>query len=311
MYENELEPRPERHPVISLIIVLALVGLGFVVVGPLIGFFIAIPFYEGSMMEMAEAVADPLAHPELKMPLYIMQGCATFIGLIVFPALYLTAARRSMTDFFRDQKTELIPIIITSLIVIIFMAVNSLFAEWNANIKFPEGFHEWARSREDLATELTTFMIQIDSYFELVVAMFVIAILPAIGEELVFRGLIQRELYRGTKNIHVAIWVAAILFSAIHMQFFGFVPRLLLGALFGYIYYWSGSLTLAIFAHFVNNGALVFAMYLHQKGTFEYDVESTEAVPANIIIISALLTAGLLYYFYQYFQNRKPPVPFS
>ena len=62
----------------------------------------------------------------------------------------------------------------------------------------------------------------------------VIALLPAIGEELVFRGILQRELWRGTLNIHVAIWVSAAIFSAIHMQFYGFVPRLLLGALFGY-----------------------------------------------------------------------------
>jgi uncharacterized protein len=311
MYENELEPRSERHPVISLIIVLALVGLGFVIVGPMIGFFIALPFYQGSVMDMAEAIADPLSHPELKLPLYIMQGCATFVGLIVFPSLYLATQRKSVGDFFRDQKAELIPIVTTVFVVIIFMAVNSVFIEWNANLKFPAGFDEWARDREDLATELTTFMTQINSNFEFVVAFLVIAVLPAIGEELVFRGLIQNELYRGTKNIHIAIWVAAILFSAIHMQFFGFVPRLLLGALFGYLYYWSGSLTLAMIAHFVNNGASLIAMYLYQQGTFEYDPESTEAVPASVVVISALLTAGLLYYFYKYFENRKPPIPLS
>jgi uncharacterized protein len=311
MYENELQPAPERHPVVSLIIVLVLVGLGFVVVGPLIGFFIAIPFYSGSALELAESVADPLNHPELKVPLYIMQGCATFIGLIVFPAFYLMTRRRSMSDFFQNQKTDLTPIVLTVLIVIAFMAVNSVFVEWNANLEFPGRFHQWAREREDLATELTTFMTQINSNFELVIAMLVIAILPAIGEELVFRGLIQNELYRGTKNIHVAIWVAAVLFSAIHMQFFGFLPRLLLGALFGYIYYWSGSLTLAILAHFINNGAALLALYFYQKGAFEYDVESTEAVPANVLIICTLITAGLLYYFYKYFQNRKPSVPFT
>jgi membrane protease YdiL (CAAX protease family) len=78
-----------------------------------------------------------------------------------------------------------------------------------------------------------------------------------------------------------------------------------LGALFGYIYYWSGNLTLAILAHFVNNAVSVMALYLYQRGTFTFDIESPESVPVNVFIPSALLTAGLLYYFYKYFHDRK------
>jgi membrane protease YdiL (CAAX protease family) len=104
----------------------------------------------------------------------------------------------------------------------------------------------------------------------------------------------------------VSIWVAAILFSAIHFQFFGFVPRVLLGALFGYLYYWSGNLWLAILAHFVNNGFSVLAMYFYQQGKLGFDLESPESVPLNAVIISGVLTVALLYYFYKYFENRKP-----
>src|SRR5690606_4911795 len=140
---------------------------------------------------------------------------------------------------------------------------------------------------------------------ELMFALVIIAILPAVGEEIVFRGLIQNELLRGTRNVHVAIWVAAILFSTIHFQFYGFVPRLLLGALFGYLYYWSGNLMLAILAHFVNNGVSVVALYLYQQGKFAFDIESQEAAPPQMVIISTILTAGLLYYFYIYYRDRK------
>jgi membrane protease YdiL (CAAX protease family) len=94
------------------------------------------------------------------------------------------------------------------------------------------------------------------------------------------------------------------------MQFFGFIPRVLLGALFGYLYYWSGNLTLAIIAHFVNNGVSVLAMYFYQQGAFEFDLESPESAPASVVIVSAALTAGLLYYFYKYFQH-KPSTPLS
>lgn len=308
MFENELGSRQEKHPVINLLVILLMVALGFVVAGPIIGFFLALPFYDGGMIQLAEAIQEPLKHPAIKLPLYIIQGCSTFVGLIIVPAIYLTRKQRSVTEFFERRGLELIPVLLTAFVVIIFMAVNSVFIEWNAGINFPDfakDFENWARGREDTAAELTEFLTNFESTGELILALFIIAVLPAVGEELVFRGLIQNEMYRGTKNIHVAIWISAIMFSAIHFQFFGFVPRLLLGALFGYIYYWSGNLTLAILAHFVNNAVSVMALYFYQRGTFTFDIESPESVPINVFIPSALLTAGLLYYFYKYFHDRK------
>jgi uncharacterized protein len=285
-----------------------MVGLGFIIVGPIIGFFIALPFYDGTMMELAEAIQSPLDHPGLKIPFYIIQGCATFVGLIATPAVFLTWRQKSLADFFKGKGIQLIPVLITAFVVIIFMAVNSIFIEWNAEFNFPDfatEFENWAREREDTAAELTRFLTDFSSGGELLFALVIIAVLPAIGEEIVFRGLIQNELYRGTKNIHLSIWFAAVLFSAIHFQFFGFVPRLLLGALFGYLYYWSGKLILAILAHFVNNAVSVIALYFYQQGKFTFDVESQEAAPANVVILSTVLTAGLLYYFYKYYQDRK------
>ncbi|MBT1701195.1 CPBP family intramembrane metalloprotease [Fulvivirgaceae bacterium PWU4] len=313
MLENDLSQRPERHPVANLIIILGLVGLGFVFVGPVVGYFAAMPFYNGSGEELFAAIQDPINHPEVKVPIYIIQGFATLIGLIVVPALFMARSGRAVAEFFRNQKTEWVPILITVFVVVIFMAVNSVFVEWNSNFKFPDfelarKFEAWAREKEDTAAELTEFLTRFKSQGELLIAIIVIAVLPAIGEEIVFRGLIQNELHRATKNVHASVWIAAVLFSAIHLQFFGFVPRVLLGALFGYLYYWSGNLTLAILAHFVNNGVSVMAMYFYQQGAFEYDMESTESAPITVVIICTLMTAALLFYFHRYFQHRKPSI---
>jgi membrane protease YdiL (CAAX protease family) len=309
MFENELSSRPERHPVFSLLLLLLVVFLGFVIVGPLIGFVFSIPFYPGTFMELVNSLTKPMEDPGLKIPLYIMQGFATFVGLILGPAWFLHTENRSLIQFFRNHQFEWVPVLITVFIVIIFMAVNSVFIEWNSSVHFPEfakGFETWAREREDAAAELTGFLTRFDSVFEVTLAIVVIALIPGFGEEIVFRGIIQNQLFKATKNIHVSIWIAAILFSAIHVQFFGFVPRLLLGALFGYLYYWSGNLWLSILAHFVNNGFSVLAMYFYQQGKLEFDLEKTESVPANVVMISGVLTAGLLFYFYKYFENRKP-----
>ena len=312
MFENESGARPEKHPVINLIVILLMVGLGFIIVGPIIGFFIALPFYEGGFEKFLETIQRPADNPDIKIPLYIIQGCATVVGLIVAPAFFMRTQQKSLGDFFKRKGIDWVPVLVTAVLVIIFMAVNSVFIEWNSEFDFPDfanGFESWAREREDTAAELTRFLTNFGSGGELFIALIIIAVLPAIGEEIVFRGLIQNELYRATRNIHISIWFAAFLFSAIHFQFFGFIPRLLLGALFGYLYYWSGNLTLAILAHFVNNAVSVVALYLYQQGKFTFDVESQESAPANVIILSGLLTAGLLYYFYKYYQDRKIAIP--
>jgi membrane protease YdiL (CAAX protease family) len=298
----------ERSPAINLIVIFLMVGLGFVILGPIVGYLIAMPFYNGQL-DLLEAIESGKFTDDIKVPLYIMQGSATVIGLIATPAVYMMSRQKRLGDFFSNIRTEATPLLLTVVIVVIFMGVNSIFIEWNAKADFPafaDEFEKWAREREDALGDLTKFLTTFSSNKEFLLAMLVIAVLPAIGEEIVFRGLIQNELRRAT-NVHVAIWFAAFLFSAIHFQFFGFVPRLLLGALFGYLYYWSGNLTLAIVAHFVNNGVSVVALYMHQRGLLEFDVESSKSMPMNVVAISAVLTVGLLFYFHKYYKDRTSP----
>lgn len=308
MTEHQESSLYEQQPGLMLLIILISVFLGFVIVGPTIGFLVAAPFFEGDFTDLAKAMQNPSESTGIKLPVYILQGVATFMGLIVTPALVLLALRKSIFDFFRNQQFHVIPLLLVPVIVISFMGVNSWFVQWNAGIHFPDflkGFENWAREKEEYAAELTQTMTQFDSTNELLIAFLVIAIIPAIGEELVFRGLIQNEFQRVSKNPHVSIWLAAILFSAFHLQFFGFIPRILLGALFGYLYYWSGNISLAILAHFVNNGVAVFALYFHQRGELTFNVEGTEAFPLPAILFSAAFTFTLLYYFRNYFQHSK------
>ena len=113
----------------------------------------------------------------------------------------------------------------------------------------------------------------------------------------------QNELYRGTKNIHTAIWASAIIFSAIHIQFYGFIPRMLLGALFGYLYYWSGNLLVPMFAHFFNNAFGVTMIYLHRLKITEMNVEDNTAAPAHLVLLNIVLTVGLLYYIWKHYRE--------
>ena len=123
-----------------------------------------------------------------------------------------------------------------------------------------------------------------------------IAIIPAIGEELLFRGVIQRIFTRWTRSNHWGIWIAAILFSALHMQFYGFVPRMLLGVLFGYLLVWSGSMWLPIIAHFLNNALAVIAMYMIDKELISPKVEEFGSTSGSYYgaIISIILVGVFL-----------------
>jgi membrane protease YdiL (CAAX protease family) len=307
--ENELN-RPFQtsrpKPFVVIAITLASVLIGFQLIGPLIGFFLYAPFYPKDMMSMIQDMQNPMQFPEAKMLLFVMQGAGACLGLILIP--YFIRKWSQTEEKILAQPFYAFPFALVIVIVFAFMGFNSIFIEWNQNFTFPEalkGIEESLRSMEAQLTELTKYLTTFDSTAQVVTAFIVVAILPAIGEELVFRGILQKELFRGTNNIHVSIWISAAIFSAIHMQFFGFVPRMFLGVLFGYLYHWSGNLTLSMLAHFVNNGFMVIALYLHQQKLIDVDIESTESVPWQAVIFSAIFTTILLYSFRKFYLQKN------
>ncbi len=297
---EELEQRSQRSPWVSSALILFVALMGFMLIGPLIGFLIALPFIDAPLLEIAEQLGNPINHPELKIPYFIIQGCATFIGLFVIPYFYAIGIEKiKPAELFKGKITGL-TLLITFCIVIFFTGFNSVIIEWNSEMALPQsmqGFENWARETEELAAKLTKYLTQFDSVNQFIIALLVVAVFAGIAEEFVFRGLLQPALHRATKNIHVAIWVSAILFSALHMQFFGFIPRVFLGALFGYLYFWSGNLAVPMFAHFVNNGLSVVGIYLVQMKVTDIDMESTESFSWPIVITFTVITAALLFYF--------------
>lgn len=296
-----------RHPLVSILLTLLIVMAGFQLIGPMIGMLLGYPLFPGTPAEFTEALQNPFKHPELKNTILLMQAAGTFFGMIVLPYFFLRVQRRSLPDLF-DSAWYSRTVIMVVILVIVFMGVNSVFIEWNQNLKFPGD--TWFRQIEETLAEGTKFLTRFESPADLIFVFIVIAILPALGEEIVFRGMIQNDLLRATGNIHVSIWIAAILFSAIHIQFFGFVPRMLLGALFGYLYYWSGNLWLAVLAHFVNNGFTVIGLYLYQRGIIDVDLEKTTDTPWQAILFSTVCTVLLLYSFKTFYNNHpKSDIP--
>jgi uncharacterized protein len=295
-----------KPPLTSLLLIFGVVFIGFVIIGPMIGLAIAMPFYGDSFL--SDITSNQL-RSDAFVPLMIVQGITSFTGLVVLPMAYIRySENRQIREFFPRDNNQSFGIALACLIIVPFIIAISPITEWNMTVEFPESlkaFGDWARQQEDKVAEMTTILTTFDTFGGFVLALLVIAVVAGIGEEFVFRGLIQNELWRSSKNIHVAIWVSAFLFSAFHLQFFGFFPRFFLGALFGYLYYWSGNLWVPVVAHFFNNGFLITMVYLQNIGVSGIDMEDESAAPIYVAVICVVAVFALLYFFKNRYQS--PP----
>lgn len=176
-------------------------------------------------------------------------------------------------EWLRSVKAHKLPsissIVISLVLILISVGMVAYSFQLNSMIPLPEWMIESEKESQDLIVAALTM----DNIGELLVNLLVIALIPAIGEEWIFRGILQDRLLRIVKNEHLAVWTVAILFSAIHMQFQGFIPRMLLGAILGYMFIWSGSLWLPIIAHFFNNGFQVVSYFIQQQTTDMKDID--------------------------------------
>lgn len=190
--------------------------------------------------------------------------------------------------------------ILSAAIIVIAIPSINFIAEWNSKLTLPEcfaGIEQWMQQQETKNTALTERFLSTSSWIGLLANLFVMAILPAFSEELFFRGLLQKT-FTQRFGIHVGIWLSAILFSAVHLQFYGFFPRMFLGAMFGYFVYWSGSIFPAIAAHFINNAIVVLVAFFGENNT-----ETLSQFGTNkqwfVALASFVICSLLLWIFYR------------
>lgn len=135
--------------------------------------------------------------------------------------------------------------------------------------------------------------------------MTVIALMPALGEELLFRGVIQQQIEKHFRNPVWAVWISAIIFSAFHLQFAGFFPRLLLGALLGYLLLWTRSLWVPVVAHFVFNGAQIVGHYVLGEEMISTNTEQEISANWGAAFFSAVLLAGLVFLMRRFVEQQQ------
>jgi membrane protease YdiL (CAAX protease family) len=195
------------------------------------------------------------------------------------------------------------------LMLIALPAIN-LVGYFNQQMSLPaflEPLEQWMKTAEANAAHLTEQFLSVTTFDGLIINILLMALLPAVAEELTFRGVLQRLIQTQTneainregKRVHLAIWCTAILFSAIHMQFYGFLPRMLMGALFGYALVWTGSLWIPILMHFTNNAMAVILYFLAIRSG--WDMDKVDTIGTNdtlwLGVVSLVLTIIGIYAF--------------
>ena len=231
--------------------------------------------------------------------LQFMQTMGTFLLPPILCALIWDAHHRPFHWLKMSQRTDWKLFLIAIAIMICAIPAINLLADLNGRIELPDwlsGIEQWMKDRENDAAVLTERFLQADNVGVLILNIGLMAILPALSEELTFRGTLQQIL----GNKHIAIWTTAIIFSAIHMQFYGFIPRMLMGAMFGYIFVWTGSLWVPVVMHFTNNGLAVLAYYIWGTGGAEKSYADTIGAGTTwyLGIISLVITSlGLLIFY--------------
>ena len=228
------------------------------------------------------------------------------ISLFLLPSLILAymCAKAPWNWLQLDNKVNWKVLLWAIGIMLVALPAINLMSHWNQQMVLPtwlSGVEEWMKNKEAEAEWLTKQFMSVTTVSGLLVNLLLMAVLPALSEEITFRGVLQRLLnfQLSTFNSHLAIWLTAIIFSAIHMQFYGFVPRMLMGALFGYMMVWTGSLWVPMLMHFVNNGMAVLLYFIANRA--HWDMDKVDAIGTSntlwLGIVSFVLTVVGIYMF--------------
>lgn len=289
-------PLGELSPFAKLVFVVLLVISGFIIFF-VVGIFLAIPLFHVNLftnMSVLTEFNDPQAVSLLKY-FQLIQS----IGFFILPAMLAGwFFEGNAAGYLKLNKTSPVTIFfITIFITFVSLPAINWIISVNEMMKLPAALHgmeQWMKDTEDEAAQLTDAFLKTNTIGGLGVNLIMIAIIPAIGEEMLFRGILQRLFSEWFRNVHVAIVFTAFIFAAIHLQFYGFLPRMLLGVIFGYLFWWSGSLWLPIFAHFLNNGAAVVISFLVSRNMVKQDYENFGATDNVFFIVSSIVLTGLL-----------------
>ena len=292
----------DAHPFSKLLLTIFLMGSCYLVVFFITALF-AIPLFNMTFSGVIDffKIGDYNGHTGMVFFFQVTYSA----GLFLFPALLagFLIQGRSLVYLSATKSPALFTAMLIVLLMLVAIPVINLLVKLNMDLSLPEklsGLEERINKAEEEAEEMMNTFLSVTSLGGLLMNLLMISIIPAIGEEFLFRGIIQKLFTDWFRNYHVAILITAAIFSFLHFQFLGFLPRLFLGILFGYLMVWTGSVWAPVLAHFVNNSLAVVYFYLYNKGLFHYNLDTVGStrdtfIHAAISIVLLVIFMGGIY----------------
>lgn len=294
---------------ITRLFILAGMVLFFSAVSSLFGIYVCKLLYGFDFLGDSELMNTYDTNPYVMKALKLLQVLIS-IGAMLIPAWFFPKALEQDSKQFLQLSTK--PKMLFWLLAVLMILVNIPFISWlvelNAGFSLPESMaalEAQLKASEEAATRMTNAFISGTTTADLFVNLFVVALVPAIAEELLFRGALQRFIKFCFGNTHAAVLSAAIIFSAFHGQIYGFLPRMVLGMLLGYLFAYSGSLWPAVIAHFINNTISVLIAHYKLEETGWALFNESYHFPVYAILLSAVACVSLVYLMYRN-QQQQP-----
>jgi uncharacterized protein len=290
---NLYSEKPVFQFFVSLLIIFGVGGILSTILN-LVGIF----FAGDDLSTLTKPVAS-LAVRDINLLRYflIVQDIALFtIPSIIILKLMNSGSAGKFPDFKIPYLKECGLVVVLTFCI---FPVTSFTGQINYAMHLPvwlSGVENWMTHMETDADSTTDLLIVSKTFGAMMVNLLTFGLATAVAEELIFRGVFQKIFYNLFRSGHIAIWVTAVLFSAIHLQFFGFIPRFILGLVFGYLFFWSGNLWLPVIAHFVNNSVPVILVYV--QGLEKLNTPSDVPLWHQAIVLPLPIAIGLMILFY-------------
>ena len=229
-----------------------------------------------------------------------------FIGASIAAAYWM--AFRPWSFLATDRTAGLGPYFGVVIVYLLATPALNQLVWWNEHVSLPERFYglqEWMRNLEDSSARITDIILNTSSVAGLVSGILIIGFLTGLAEEMLFRGALQRTIATFPPLRHLSIWIAAFIFSAMHLQFFGFFPRFVMGLFFGYLLQTTGSLWPGVWAHSLNNSIIVLVAWLTNRGVMDMKFFSEWGVAESgfptVAFMSVIITVIFFIFFYKFF----------
>jgi uncharacterized protein len=257
--------------------------------------------FSSSNVDMGAIVGDKGI--DLLKWLQLLASVFTFVFPVFMLALVIRQERLRFFNLHRHiNYIQAINVVILFIVTVPLVGISAVLNNYILDFQFLAEFKAASLAKEKLLEDLIKSFFLDKSIGGLITNLIVVALSAAVTEEIFFRGTIQRLFHENIKSIHVSVWLTAIIFSAFHMQFSGFIPRAILGALLGYVYIFTGNLWLPILGHFVNNSLAVIGSHFNIEQLNDVDKNTK---PNTMLYVISAVSIGVIVFLLIKIRNNE------